>query len=197
MKVLKGRPEVMIYANAVHCYQTALLNALTGLYQPAFFGLRYFFERTLMGIYFSANELELNSWRAGGRDTYWTDLVGDESFDKGLFSNKFCMAFFPEMRNEVRDFWSMAKKVYRECSEFVHGNPAAIYKLPEKLEFSDQLFIEWNTRTDTIWYIIQFCFCMRYLKYMNDDALKILSPSLRENLKTIKSVNQLLDLHYD
>lgn len=197
LRLLEGRPETNIYHNAIRCYQTALLNVVTGLYQPAFFGLRYFFEWTLMGIFFSANELELNTWLLGGRDTYWSELVGDENNDSGLFFNKFCKASFPEMKEEIRDFWGMSKKVYRECSEYVHGNPEAIGKLPEKLSYSEYLFIEWNRRADTIGYIIQYCFCLRYLKSLNVGAIKTLSPSLRENLKTIKSVNLFLDAYYD
>lgn len=68
ISVIVRRPEVVIYKNAIRAYQEAFSNMLMGLYQPAFMGLRYFLERTLMGVYFSANELELRTWQAGNRD---------------------------------------------------------------------------------------------------------------------------------
>lgn len=75
LNVLDGRIETYIYRNAIKAYQEAYVNMLMGLYQPAFMGLRYFLERTLMGVYFSASEIEMRTWKAGNRDTYWSELV--------------------------------------------------------------------------------------------------------------------------
>ena len=81
IRILEGRTETYIYRNAIKAYQEAYSNMLMGLYQPAYMGLRYFLERSLMGIYFSASEIEMLTCKAGERDTYWTELVGVEDKD--------------------------------------------------------------------------------------------------------------------
>ena len=80
--ILGTSPETIIYRNAVKVYQEAFGNMLMGLYQPAFMGLRYFLERTLVGVYFSGSEIELRTWMHGQRDTYWSELIGEEDEDR-------------------------------------------------------------------------------------------------------------------
>lgn len=51
INILGNRLENVIFKNAIKIYQESLSNMVMGLYQPAFMGLRYFLERTLMGVY--------------------------------------------------------------------------------------------------------------------------------------------------
>src|SRR5690606_23810848 len=161
LEALKGRPEYDILKNAVKEYQMSILSNTLGLYQQAFMGLRFFFERTLVALLFSANEIELNLWKLGERDTYWNELIDE---NKGVFSPKFCKAFFPDLKDEISHFLAISKKVYRECSEYVHGNHSVINKIPDTLIYSEELFEEWNSKADIIKRIVLFTFCLRYLK---------------------------------
>ena len=88
VSVLDKRLECIIFKNALKTYQESLSNMVMGLYQPAFMGLRYFLERTLMGVYMSANELELRTWLAEERDTYWSELIGEENEDRPTCNDK-------------------------------------------------------------------------------------------------------------
>ena len=54
IKAIHNRSETVISKNAIRAYQEAFSNMLMGLYQPAFMGLRYFLERTLMGSLLAA-----------------------------------------------------------------------------------------------------------------------------------------------
>lgn len=117
--LLQKRPEYQILENAIKEYQISILSNILGFYQQSFMSLRFFLERTLAAVLFSTNELELNLWRLGERDTYWNELVDKET---GIFSLKFCKAFFPELKDEIEHFRAMTCKVYRECSEYVHAN---------------------------------------------------------------------------
>lgn len=81
LECIGDRLECLLYKNAIKVYQDALGCLLEGHYQSAFMGLRYFFERTLCGVFLSANELELRTWARGERDTYWTEIVGKEGKD--------------------------------------------------------------------------------------------------------------------
>lgn len=191
LEVLQERPEIHILQNAIKEYQIAILSNNLGLYQQSFMGLRFFLERTLTAILFSANEIELNLWKIGERDTYWNELMDK---DKGIFSHKFCRAFFPELRDELSHFSAITLKVYRECSEYVHGNKSIIDQLPSSLEYSEKLFSDWNLKADTIKRIILFTLCLRYLKHLKSDGVKKIENSITEELKSISpiiaSINQ-------
>lgn len=189
LDILKDRPEHSIFKNAIKEYQISILNNCLGLYQQAFMGLRFFLERSLVAIQFSANEIELNLWKIGERDTYWTELMNEE---KGIFSTRFCKAFFPEIKEEITHFKAITKKVYRECSEYVHGNNSVIDKIPDSLEYSKDLFEEWNTKADTIKRIILFTLCLRYLKFLKDDDRKKIYNSLSEEFNSIIPINQII-----
>ncbi len=189
LDVLKDRPEISIFENAIKEYQMSILSNNMGLYQQAFMGLRFFLERTLVAILFSANEIELNLWKLGERDTYWSELIDDE---KGIFSSKFCKAFFPELKDEIKHFSAITKKVYRECSEYVHGNQSILDKIPSDLGYSADVFHEWNTKADTIKRIILFTFCLRYLRGLQNESVRKVEPSLSEEFKTITPIIEII-----
>lgn len=201
LKVLDNRPEKCIYENAIKVYQESIANMLMGLYQPAFMGLRYFLERTLVGIYFSANELELRTWFTGDRDTYWTELIGLENEDngdkdinvnKGVFSQKFTKAFFEPFSSVCKTFRKITKDVYRECSEYVHGNPKAIKELGSKIEFSGSLAEKWNDIADTIARCILYCFMMRYWNTLDSKQKSMLIDRLREEFSATDVIKNYL-----
>jgi hypothetical protein len=193
LDVLKARPESSILKNSIKEYQLALLSNNLGMYQQAFMGLRFFLERTLVAILFSANEIELNLWKLGERDTYWNEVASKDKDSKqiqGIFSNKFCKAFFPELQSELGHFYSITTKVYRECSEYVHGNKSVIDKIPDKLEYSNELFYEWNVKADIIRRVILFTFCLRYLNQFNPEETNQISVTISEEFKSLPQITQ-------
>jgi hypothetical protein len=196
LEILQDRPENSILQNAIKEYQLALLSNNLGMYQQAFMALRFFMERTFVAILFSANEIELNLWKIGDRDTYWNEVVGFEKESKqiqGIYSAKFCKAFFPELKNEVSQFFAITSKVYRECSEYVHGNSHIIAKIPNKLEYSKELFYEWNSKADIIKRIILFALCLRYLKHLKEDQIKKISDTISEEFKSIPQIIDIIN----
>lgn len=205
MSILGNSPETVIYRNAVKVYQEAFGNMLMGLYQPAFMGLRYFLERTLVGVYFSGSELELRTWMHGQRDTYWSELIGEEDEDKvpdkkkdeinvnkGLFSLKFTRAFFEDFSGAAKAFRAQTKKVYRECSEFVHGNPTALKSLGETIDYSEEVASKWNDCADTVARCILYAFMMRYWLFINEDQRGIVIERLREEFSTTDIIKEFL-----
>lgn len=189
LDVLEDRPEISIFKNAIKEYQMSILSNNIGLYQQAFMGLRFFLERTLVAILFSANEIELNLWKLGERDTYWSELIDD---NKGIFSDRFCKAFFPELKDEIKHFKAITIKVYRECSEYVHGNQIIIDKIPESMNYSIEIFHEWNSKADTIKRIILFSLCLRYLKGLQKEGVSKIETSLHEEFKTISPIIEII-----
>lgn len=209
LNVLEERLETVIFRNAIKIYQESLSNMMMGLYQPAFMGLRYFLERTLMGVYMSANELELRTWLAEGRDTYWTELIGEENEDspkgqidkrqnktanvnKGLFSLKFTNAFNPSLNERAREFRALTKSVYRDCSLYVHGNNSVLAELGQSIEYKEILAAKWNDYADTISRCILYAFYMRYYQTLSKEGKAQVSVRLREEFSTIAEINDEL-----
>ncbi|NLR66900.1 hypothetical protein HGH92_21510 [Chitinophaga varians] len=189
LEVLDARPESSILKNAVKEFQIAILSNNLGFYQQAFMGLRFFFERTLVAIHFSAKEIELNLWKLGERDTYWSELVDK---DNGIFSTKFCKAFFPELKDEIRHFEAITTKIYRECSEFVHGNQSVIKIIPGQISYSKELFYEWNIKADAIRRVVLFVLCLRYLKHLGGDDVKKVENTIADEFKSISQIKDLI-----
>lgn len=191
LEVLANRPENIIFQNSIKELQISILSCSLGLYQQAFMGLRFFLERTLVAILFSATEIELNLWKLGERDTYWSELIDK---DKGIFSQKFCKAFYPELKDEIKHFNVITQKVYRECSEYVHGNQNILDKIPKNIEYSEELFNEWNTKADIIKRIILFTLCLRYLKHFTKEDIKKVENTISEEFKSINEIVQVINI---
>lgn len=190
IETIRERPEYNILRTALREYQMGILSLNLGLYNQAFVSLRFFFERTLVAIMFSSKEIEFRLWQKGERDTYWNEVIDE---DNGIFSHKFCRAFFPELKDESRHFKMLSQKVYRECSEFVHGNLSVQDKIPENLQFSEDLLKEWHNKSNTIKRIIIFAFCLRYLRHLEAGALKSIETIILEEFGTLSPIKSILN----
>jgi hypothetical protein len=190
IEILKDRPEYDILRVALREYQMSILSLNLGLYNQAFISLRFFFERSLVAILFSSKELDLRLWQKGERDTYWNEIL-DENI--GVFSHSFCRAFFPDLKDEVKHYRIMSQKVYRECSEYVHGNLSVQNKIPENLEFSEFLFSDWHSKANTIKSIIIFSFCLRYLRFINVEKLKDIESVILEEFGHLPAISTIFN----
>ena len=190
-KVLENRREFKIFKAAFREYQHSLLCVNLGLYNSAFMGLRFFLERSLVAIIMSAKEIELRTWEIGDRDTYWSEIVDDNN---GIFSMKFSKAFFIELSDETKHFKAIAEKVYRECSEFVHGNISTLGKTPHTLEFDEKLYHEWHNRARTIKRLIIFVFCLRYLKELNSEEKKVVEASIHNEFSHLEVIRNTITI---
>lgn len=190
IETIKERPEYSILRIALREYQMGILSLNFGLYNQAFISLRFFFERTLVAIMFSSKEIEFRLWQKGERDTYWNEIIDEEN---GIFSHKFCRAFFPELKEESRHFKILSQKVYRECSEFVHGNLSVQDKIPDNLQFSDYLFKEWHNKSNTIRRVIIFAFCVRYSRHLGAEPLRSLETIILEEFKSLSPLTSMFN----
>jgi len=190
LEILKDRPEYNILKMAVREYQMAILSNTLGLYNQAFIGLRFFFERTLIAIQFSSREIDLRLWQRGERDTNWQGIIDE---DTGLFSHSFCRAFFPDLKDEIVHYGRMAQKVYRECSEYVHGNLSVQEKIPETLIFDEFLFVEWHKKAEIIKRIILFSYCLRYLNTVKSENINIIEENIMEEFGHIEIVREVIN----
>jgi len=183
------RSEKILYQTALGEYATALMFTVQGLYRQAFASLRFCLEHTLFGIYLSVNELQYRTWRNGELDISWSALT---DVDTGIFSKLFINAFAPELYEKSCELRNIAKAVYRECSEFVHGNFKTTVVLPEHVKYNDALFHSVHEKADSIKYLITMVFCIRYRDLLNDPLLlKELEQPIMSNIGTIPLVQEL------
>lgn len=188
LEILKDRPEYNILQTASKEFQISIMTLNLGFYSKSFSGLRFFLERSLVAVLFSTQEIELKLWEKGERDTYWTEIMDD---NKGIFSARFASAFFPELKDEIKHFKTLTQKVYRECSEFVHGNNSTIKCLPDTLEYNNELFKNWHSKADSIARIILFILNLRYLKHLGEDSFRKLEHINIDNFNNIKAIQEL------
>jgi len=183
------RPERYVLRLAAKEYQFALLSLVQGLYRNAFSGLRLFFELGLAAVHFSSNCLELNEWLSGDRDLNWSALTDSND---GIFSKRYARAFFPGLTDVALDYGGLATSVYRECSEYVHGNADTHVTLPDTVEFDSEAFGAWHDKAKVVATVMTFALCLRYLPELDTSGIGPLEPSLQERVGHVSAIRERL-----
>lgn len=170
-------------------YQFGILTLTQGFYRHAFASLRLCLELALGAVYLSANELYLRLWQLGKRDISWSLLVDPE---KGVFSNDFLTAFFPAFFEDAPRYGEVARKAYRECSEYVHANPQTDASLPSSISFAEQPFAAWHELAATIRLVVHFVLAARFLKDLPPAQRTEIEPVIQEQLGHLPAIQALL-----
>ncbi len=163
-EAIAGRHESPVFDLALKEYQFALLALISGQYRHAFSGLRLFFELWLSAVYFSGNELDMRLWLRDSKDINWQQIV---NADNGLLSKTFCKAFNEHLIENVKPFRLIAETIYRECSEYVHGNSHTHNELTNELKFRKAACVEWHEKAKNMHLVILFVFSMRYISFID------------------------------
>ena len=190
VRFLSPRPETKLIDSAIREYQFALLSLAQGLYRQAFMALRLFFELSLCAILFSANELHLRTWLKGTRDLNWNSIVNAET---GILSTEFIRAFFEELAEYGPHYRAIAEAVYRECSEFVHGNVATHDILPQSIRFDGTVFSTWHTMEANMRLVVSFSLCMRYLNFIDPGRANELEAFVADHLGHVPPLRALTE----
>jgi len=185
---IADRPEVAVLDSAVKEYQFALFALTTGQYRHAFGGLRLFFELMLATVQFSAHEIDFRMWAKDEKDINWNLIKNTEN---GIFSINFIRAFNPDLSPNGKQYSAIAETVYRECSEFVHGNAATHKKLPSEIKFQKEIFNSWHEKATTMRLVIIFAFSARYLNYIDENAKNNLEPVVMDVLGHLQAVQEI------
>lgn len=185
---ISGRPEVAVFDSALKEYQFAMFALVAGQYRHAFGGLRLFFELMLSTIQFSAHEIDYRMWAQDSKDIVWSALKDTQC---GIFSKNFIRAFNVDFSDYGKQYGAIAEVVYRECSEFVHGNAATHLVLPSQITFNKELFNSWNQKAKAMRLVIIFAFAARYVNYIDLDATHRMEPILSDVLGNLQPVQTL------
>lgn len=182
------RPEASVLDSAVKEYQFALFALVSGQCRHAFGGLRLFFELMLATIQFSAHEIDYRMWVKDSKDINWSALKDVQS---GIFSANFIRAFNPSFSDCAKQYLAIAEVVYRECSEFVHGNAGTHAILPSDIAFQEDVFFSWHEKAATMRVAIIFAFSARYLNYVTKESMNRMEPIVTDVLGNLPPVQAI------
>ena len=186
LEVLKDRRESALLQSAAREYQFALYALSSGHYRQAFALLRLFFELTMAGLFYSAHQIFLLEWLAGKRDNNWRKITQSKT---GIFTVRFARLFScDELCEELSQYSALASKIYRECSEFVHGNIESSERLPHELAFSQDLFDAWQERAQTAWLVASYFLYMRYGRELTSAQRHIMELTILDQLGHLATV---------
>ncbi len=185
LDAIGSRPETFLLKSSAKEWQHSLLALAQGQYSQAFRGLRLVLELDLQAIYLSTRAVELHEWLENRKDTVWGEIT---DADNGVFSARFARAFGPELEAHRKHYGGLATKLYRECSECVHGNVPQQIALPETFEFSDAVFRLWHQKADVAALVVTFGLCLRYFRELGHGGKTSLEAILLDRLGHLPEV---------
>ncbi|WP_347332628.1 hypothetical protein [Marinimicrobium locisalis] len=188
LELLSDRTDRTILVSAIQEFELGFQAVVGGQYRYSFIAQRYFLEQIFRFIYLSTNELHLRHWKLGLRDISWGALVDKEN---GILSKVFIRAFYPEVEVEGDHLIKVASKLYRESSEFIHGNFNKIEELPNNLEFHSSLLGRWIDFMETCKFVALFLLFMRFSKDIDKQGMARLEDMAKEELGGIEEFNIL------
>lgn len=182
LNIINHRYESSIFELALKEYQYALFALSSGQYRHAYVGLRLFFEMTLATFHFSANELDFRLWESDRKDINWRTLIDE---DNGIFSKTYGRAFNESLIEHVKAFNGITQNVYRECSEYVHGNLHTHHTIPKNIEYKKEICLDWHNKAKTMHLVILYLFSIRYLPNLNSEDKAKAEPIIMSELSHI------------
>ena len=187
-EILDARPEASIFDQIVSGLELGLFALVSGLYRQAYGSLRLAVELTAGLCWFSTHRLDLAEWQSGERDLVWREISNEE---EGVLSPRFRKAFFPDL-NDERKYNGLNKKLYRELSEYVHGN-ARTWAKPDDITFDEQLHRDWFEKLNTFMDVTTVLLSLRYLQEIGNGDAKRLEANLRSRVGDASAITKHLD----
>lgn len=187
-ELLKDGTDCTILISAIQEFELGFQAVVSGQYRYSFIAQRYFLEQICRFIYLSTNELHLRHWKLGLRDISWGSLIDNEN---GILSKVFIRAFYSEVESEGDHLVTIASKLYRESSEFIHGNFNKIEELPNSIEFNSSLLGRWIDFMETSKFVALFLLFMRFSKDIEHHDISKIEDMAKEELGGIVEFNLL------
>lgn len=187
-EILNSKIDTTILTSVVNEYELGFQAVAHGQYRHAFMSNRYFLEQICRFIYLSTNELYLRQWKLGLREVAWGSLVDKEN---GIFSKIFIRAFFPEVESEGEHMIKLVSSLYRETSEFIHGNFSKMVTISSKIEFKPELLKSWLKFMETNKFVSTFLLFMRFSKDCKREDIHKLEDLAKDELGGIEEFNVL------
>ena len=189
VECLSDIPQSILLKSSLNECATANIFCIHGLYKHAMISLRLCLEHCLFAIYLSSNDFYFRRWKDGKEDMKWA-LITDESF--GIFSKSFIRAYAPEFESRSTELIGIACNVYRECSEFIHGNYSKLNGLPGHNEFNQDMLSQYISRFQSIAYLLSIALVIRFKEYITSkNMLGELEIGIMHNINMLPEIQLL------
>lgn len=180
---------IEIFELAISEYRISILFCLQSLYKQAFTSLRACLEHTMFGILLSTNIYEYLNWKKNKKDVYWSEIINQ---DNGPFSQNYFSLFFPELQLSSQLILDLTKRVYRESSEYIHGNYSIWKSTNTHGIYDEKLLKNFFDNLKSVQYIIEFSLFIRFIKEIPSDKISIFEPQINDHLGHFKEVTDYL-----
>ncbi|WP_346399657.1 hypothetical protein [Pseudomonas syringae] len=187
-EALKHTSDSSLLNVAASEYLISILNLCQGQYRNSFKGLRLVLELSLQSVFLSANLVLKEEWLRGDEHTIWANLMDEIN---GPLGSRFCRAFLPEVSEHLAHFRGLARNLYGELSECIHGNVPNQIPLPSNFCFSEESFILWHRKAEILRLVIHFALTMRHVKSISAGDLSKVNPVISAELGHIEVVRQI------
>jgi hypothetical protein len=182
-------PTSLLLENARRELSFAIYSVASGLYLQAFSNLRLFLELSFASVHFSMHELEWRRWLDNRLDFSWSAALNK---DDGILSPGFVREFFPRAMDDAPRFGADAVRVYRDCSQFIHGKTVATSRLPRAISYRADVLLDWCANAkDATACVLYLVYC-RYADELLPDDDGRLVETLEHSFSHLPSVRQAL-----
>lgn len=185
LKVIPPSQENQMIDHSLEQLEFSCLLLLSGIYRQAFASLRLALEELFGAIYFSAHKLDYLEWKNGSRDLNWQTVTDENS---GVLSKRFSNAFFPELSIHLEVQLKLTKALYRQLSEFVHGNYSTWERENPNLSINKKLIDEYKQKFCSVSLLAQFLLSLRFLKEVEKENLYKIESHVMDELQHIAEI---------
>ena len=168
----------------------SILMCMQGFYKEAMMSLRQFIEHMLFAIFLSTNDYKYRLWKRGKYDMSWSKIVDPE---KGIFGKEYINSYAQDIDdNRSMELLTIAKNIYRECSEYVHGNYNKLILLSENIEYKEEIVDRYIEIFESVQYLICMSLMIRFREILDEkENLVKLESILMDNLGTLPEIQIL------
>ena len=168
----------------------SIIMCVQGFYKEAMIGLRQFVEHMLFAIWLSTSDYNYRLWKNGKFDMSWAQITDSEN---GILGKKYICTYASAVdESRSLELLTIAKNIYRECSEYVHGNYCKLLLVPANLEYSETMLDKYVEVFESVKYLICMSLIIRFWDIINTKELLIkLESVLMDNLGSISEIQLL------
>ena len=109
----------------------------------------------------------------------------------GLPDAYFAIAFFAELKDQTQDLRGRNSRVYRNLSEYVHGNNETWQTSGIAIANNDNLRIFYEKQFDEVITVLKVGFCCRYLKELTHSERDAIQTAVAD-LNYIACMRQMM-----
>lgn len=166
----------------------SVIMCVQGFYKEAIVLLRQFLEHMLFAILLSTNDYNYRLWKLGKYDMPWAKIIDGIN---GVFGREYISIYGAGIDEERSiELTAIAKNVYRECSEFVHGNYNKLIMFSGTFEYDEIMIDKYLEYFSSIKYVVLMAMLIRFWELFEDEKyLKQIESVVVDNLGDVSEVH--------